>query len=154
MRRTVLILVVGIVALVAVPAIGAVTPQIWPTKVTVTPGTGGPRTTFHFRFRTPASTGVTTPWGRADTLSVSGPKRRGCVGGGGATVPLSVAGTMMRVTLNPAHLGGRWCTGTFQGEIVENQRMICSPAPVDVCPQLTVAPQVVARFTFRVSRTS
>ena len=155
MRRSVLILVAGILALAAVPAAGAILPgPVTSTKVLVTPRTGGPRTTFRFAFRTLSSTGVGGGWSRVNTLSVTGPRRAGCVGDGTTTLPQSVAGTMVRVTMNPARLGGRWCSGRFRGEIVDSQRIICDPMPVEACPQIVIAPQVIARFTFRVTRTS
>jgi hypothetical protein len=155
MRRCVLILVAGMLALAAIPAAGAVMPgPVTSTKVSVTPGAGGPRTMFRFRFRAPDLTGVGAGWSRVNTLSVGGPTRAGCVSDGTTTLPPSVAGTMVRVTMNPAHLGGRWCVGTFRGEIIDSQRIICDPKPVEACPQLVIAPQVIARFTFRVTRTS
>ena len=60
---------------------------------------------------------------------------------------------MVRTTLNPARLGGRWCAGTFHGRVVESERIICGGPPVDACPQLVIAPRVIARFTFRVTTT-
>jgi hypothetical protein len=155
MRRCVLILVAGMLAVAAIPAAGAVLPGPGTsTKVSVTPGAGSPRTTFRFRFRTPDMTGIGAGWSRVNTLSVGGPTRAGCVADGTTTLPRSAAGAMVGVSMNPAHLGGRWCVGTFRGEIIESQRIICDPKPVYACPQLVIAPQVIARFTFRVTRTS
>ena len=44
--------------------------------------------------------------------------------------PPVAAGAVVRLALYPARLGGRWCTGTFHGEIIESQRVVCSP-PAD-----------------------
>ena len=62
------------------------------TKVSVTPGSGGPRTHFTFHFRVPVATGTLGSVIRRDTLSVSGPRspgacrarRRRCAGRGRA----------------------------------------------------------------------
>jgi hypothetical protein len=154
MRRVVLVLTAGVV-LAFVPVAGALTAAAaTTTRVVVRPRTGGPHTRFRFSFRTPDSTGISGDWNRVDTLSVAHPKHSGCVSEGDAILPRSQAGATVRVTLNPARLGGRWCTGTFHGEIIESQRVICSPLPVDVCPQLAVVPRVIARFTFRVKTTA
>lgn len=149
-----LVLVAGL-ALAFVPAAGALTAAVAATtKVVVTPGTGGPRTKFKFSFRAPNATGVGSDWSRVNTLSVDGPEHSSCVWEGAVTLPRSPAGTMVRITLNPSRLGGSWCTGTFHGEVVESQRIICLPLPVDACPQLVIAPQVIARFKFRVTTTA
>jgi hypothetical protein len=154
MRRGVLVLVVGM-ALAFVPAAGALTAAAAATtKVVVTPGTGGPHTKFKFSFHAPTATGLAGDWTRVNTLSVAGPDHSSCVWEGAVSLPRSPAGTMVRITLNPSHLGGSWCTGTFHGEVVESQRIICSPLPVDACPQLVIAPQVIARFKFRVTTTA
>jgi len=150
------VLVLGAgMALAVVPVAGALTPAAaTTTKVVVRPRTGGPHTRFRFSFTTPVSTGISGEWNRVDTLSVSHPKHSGCVSSGDAILPRSQAGATVRVTLNPSRLGGRWCTGTFRGEIIESQRIICSPLPVDVCPELAVMPRVIARFRFRVTTTA
>jgi hypothetical protein len=142
-------------ALAFVPVAGAVTAAAArTTRVVVRPRTGGPHTRFRFSFRMPDSTGISGEFNSVDTLSVGNPKHSGCVSGGDTILPRSRAGTMVRVTLNPARLGGSWCTGTFHGEIVESRRIICSPGPVAVCPELTVVPRVIARFRFRVTTTA
>lgn len=142
-------------ALAFVPAAGAMTAAAaTTTRVVVRPGTGGPHTRFRFSLRTPDSTGISGVWNRVDTLSVGHPQHSGCVWSGDIVLPRSQAGTMVRVTLNPFRLGGSWCTGTFHGEVIQSQRVSCGPPLVDVCPQLVVAPQVIARFTFRVTTTA
>jgi hypothetical protein len=155
MRRVVLGLTAGM-ALAFIPAAGAFTPASpTSTKVVVRPGTGGPHTRFRFSFRMPNSTDMAGEVNHTDTLSVGHRQHSGCVWSGDEILPRSQAGAMMRVTLNPSRLGGSWCTGTFHGEIIESVRITCGPPLVDIlCPQLAVAPQVVARFTFRVTTTA
>jgi hypothetical protein len=154
MRRGVVVLVAGL-ALAFAPAAGALTAgTAATTKVAVTPGTGGTHTRFRFSFRMPTATGLAGGWSRVNMLSVDTRMRSGCVWEASSALPRLPAGRMMRVSLNPSRLGGSWCTGTFHGEIVESQRIICSPLPVDVCPQLVIAPQVLARFKFRVTTTA
>jgi hypothetical protein len=142
-------------ALALVPAAGALTDSAaTTTKVIVRPATGGPHTRFKFSFRSPNTIGIGGDWSRVDTLSVAVAKRPGCISDRVVILPRSQAGTMVRVTLNPSRLGGSWCIGTFRGEIVERQRILCSPLPVDLCPQVIIAPQVIARFKFRVTTTA
>jgi hypothetical protein len=155
MRRVVLGLTAGM-ALAFIPSAGALTAaSATTTKVVVRPGRGGPHTRFRFSFRTPDSTGISGVWDRVDTLSVGNPKHSGCVWSGNIILPRAQAGSMVSVTLNPSRLGGSWCAGTFHGEIIESQRSSCGPPLVDMlCPQLSVVPRVIARFTFRVTTTA
>ena len=149
MRRSVLSLIAGIVALALVPVALAATGT---TPARVSPGRGGIHTRFHFSMRLPTATGITGHVSRSDSVDITGPKRSECVSSATSVLPSGGAGTMVRETFSPARLGGRWCTGTFHGEVLEIQRVVCSPLPVMiVCPQLEVAPQVIARFSFRVA---
>jgi hypothetical protein len=149
MRRSVLILIAGIMALALVPVALATTGA---TTVHISPGKGGIHTQFHFSMRLPTSTGTTGHVTRSDSIAISGPKHSGCVSNATSILPAASAGTMMRETFNPARMGGRWCTGTFRGEVLEHVNTVCSPLPVMIiCPQLEIAPQVIARFSFRVT---
>jgi hypothetical protein len=152
MRRTVLILIAGIVALAAVPVALATTGA---TTARVSPGKGGIHTQFHFSMRLPTATGTTGTTGRAtrsDSIEISGPSHAGCVSGATWVLPSAGAGTMARETFNPGRLGGRWCSGTFRGEVLERVNSVCGPPMVMIiCPQLEIAPQVIARFSFRVT---
>jgi hypothetical protein len=157
MRRTLLITVAVIAALAAVPAAGAIALQTAaPVKVHVSPGAGGPRTAFAVSWRNPAQTGVIGSFQRSETVDVSGPQHRGCVSSGQIAVPATAAQQLIRMSLTPARMSTssarKWCTGTFHGAIVQSQRFACSPPPTQLCPQLEIRPQTIARFTFKVKR--
>ncbi len=143
-------------ALAAVPVAGAIPLQTAaPVKVHVSPGTGGPRTAFALSWHNPAQTVTVGSFQRSETVEISGPRRRGCVGSGEVDVPTTVAPQLMRLSLAPARMSTtsarKWCTGTFHGAIVQSERFACKP-PAHLCPQLAIRPQTIARFTFKVQR--
>ncbi|MGH2889121.1 MAG: hypothetical protein ACRDNJ_05805 [Solirubrobacteraceae bacterium] len=153
-----LITAVGALALVAASTASAI-PLVTGhgVRVRVSPHTGHPRTTFRFRLRLPSQLPAMISWARRDTLSVIGPHRAGCVAATTVALPTDSPGAAVNVRLNPARLGedGRWCIGRFHGTVVDTERVICSPPPVYImCPDIMIAPQVIARFTFRVTRTA
>ncbi len=124
------------------------------TAVRVSPRRGGIHTNFVLRFTIPDATGITGDVDVADELLVAGHGHAGCLGS--AEVPLrsAPAGTAFRVTLNPQHLNGHWCPGTFTGSLVERRTTICPPGPVQaqiVCPLYVLAPRVIGRFRFTVA---
>jgi hypothetical protein len=145
-----LIVLVGLAAVpTAAGALGASTP------VRVSPGSGGIHTDFKLRFTIPDATGMFANVDRSDSISVNGPSRQGCVGQTELPLHSAAAGTAFQVRLNPAHLDGHWCTGTFRGMLMESQTPICEPVPVQiVCPDYELAPQVLGRFTFHVKHSS
>jgi hypothetical protein len=148
-----LALTCGVLTLVAAPHAVALPIISGPlTPASVTPATGGPHTSFTVSLRNPSLTGITPEWQRWDTVGVLGPHRSGCVSSATAAMPGAGFHARVRMKLNPARFGGRWCVGTFHGTIVENQRFVCGPERV--CPQLVIAPQTIARFRFRVTKTS
>ena len=123
--------------------------------IRVSPGRGGIHTDFVVRFSIPDATGTTGGADIADSVSVSGPSHKGCIGEADLPVRAAPAGTAFKVTLNPAHLNGHWCTGTFTGTLVERRTTICPPGPVRqtiVCPLYVVAPRVLGRFRFTVAQ--
>ena len=124
--------------------------------VHVTPGTGGPLTTFKVSVRNPSQTGTMGTLERFDELNVSGPRRSGCVGSGTTALPIGAPNQVIRVALSPARMGNgltrSWCTGTFHGSVVQTVRLIC--VPPRLCPMIAVRPQTIARFGFRVRRRS
>jgi hypothetical protein len=123
------------------------------TRVRVTPGKGGIHTNFRLRFSIPDATGTTGNVDVADSVSVSGPAHKGCVGEADLPLRSAPAGTAFTLTLNPAHLHGHWCTGTFTGALVERRTTICSPGPTQiVCPLYVIAPRVLGRFRFTVTQ--
>ena len=153
MRRTVLIAVAAFAALAAVPAVGAIPgPTGQPVKVHVTPGTGGPRTTFTLSYPSPAQVGTLRTLQRSQFVEIHGTHRRGCVWSGQMAVPATVSSQTTRVSLTPHKMGGAgtWCAGTFHGTIVQNVRPVCGP-PL-LCPQIEIRPQTIGRFSFKVKR--
>jgi hypothetical protein len=157
MRRMLLIATATLVALAAVPVAGAIALQTSASvKVHVTPGTGGPRTTFKLSFRSPGQTGAVGSLRRSDMVEVAGTHHPGCVWSGQMALPTMAAQQLMRVSLTPGKVSptgaGTWCAGTFRGSIVQTQRFLCMPP--DLCPLLEIRPQTIAHFTFKVSRRS
>jgi hypothetical protein len=158
MRRAVLIATAALAALVAVPASGAIPGQTTsPVRVHVTPGTGGPRTSFTLSFRSPIQTGQMGLVHRAQTVELQGTHRRGCVWSGQMAAPSAAAHHMVRLTLRPAHMttvagGATWCAGTFRGSIVQTERFNC--APPNLCPMIEIRPQTIAHFNFTVRHRS
>jgi hypothetical protein len=157
MRRTVLIATAALVALAAVPAAGAIPGQTGqPVKVHVSPGTGGPRTTFTLSFRSPVQTGTVGSLRRSDMVEISGTHHPGCVWSGQMALPATVGQQLMRVSLTPRKMGGAgagpWCAGTFRGSIVQSEHIICGP--LELCPMFEIRPQTIAHFTFKVRRPS
>jgi hypothetical protein len=148
MRRFVLIVAAGLAILAAAPLAAAIPPQTTtPVTVHVTPGTGGPRTTFRLSLRNLTQTGTMGTLERFDRVDISGPHRSGCVGSGGLTLPIGAANQVIRLALSPARMGnGRtasWCTVTFHGSVVQIVRFLCMPPRL--CPMIEVRPQTIAR---------
>jgi hypothetical protein len=121
------------------------------TKVSVTPGSGSPRTHFTFRFRVPVATGTFGSVTRRDTLSASGPRVAGCVSRASATLRRARTGSRARLAIGPGAVSrGGWCAGLWHGTVVQSEVLNCKPSPAIVCPALVVAPRTLARFRFRV----
>jgi hypothetical protein len=125
------------------------------TKVQVSPGTGGVHTNFRLRFSIPDATGSMTGLTRSDSIVITGPSRKGCVGAAGVPLRAAAAHHTFNITLNPTHLDGHWCTGTFRGTLLEESATVCGPGPVQhkiMCPDYIVAPRVLGRFKFTVTQ--
>jgi hypothetical protein len=155
MRRIVLIAVVAFAALAAVPVAGAIpTESVTPVRVHVSPGTGGPRTSFKLRWRNPADLDMVGSVQRSETVEISAPHHSGCVASGEMGVPTTAAGQLVRLALTPGRMstaGSKtWCTGTFRGSVLENERFTC--APPHLCPEIAIRPQTIAHFSFKVRR--
>jgi len=125
---------------------------IGPTvSVRVKPRVGGVRTRFTFSLVLPTSTMPGRGGSVVDTLSISGPRGARCVAGAYVRLPAAAAGQRVTVTLGPAGLGGRWCTGRYAGYVLESLRTPCSVGLLRLmCPQVVIAPRVIARFWLRV----
>jgi hypothetical protein len=123
--------------------------------IRVSPGTGGIHTTFVLRFSIPVATGTTGDLSVSDYVTVGGHGHAGCVGHAELPLRSAPAGTAFKIRLNPSHLNGHWCTGRFNGMLVQRQTTVCPPGPVQraiVCPLYVVAPRVLARFQFTVTQ--
>jgi hypothetical protein len=64
-------------------------------------------------------------------------------------VPASKAGTQVRVVFTPSRATG-WCPGTFRGQIWNVITIACPPG--EACPAILPRPELVGRFSFRVTR--
>ena len=64
------------------------------------------------------------------------------------SVPINAAvkGRPVIVALDPAHLGGRWCTGTHTARVLELQRPRCAAGIM--CPQFVRVIAVIGTATF------
>jgi hypothetical protein len=136
-------------ALLAVMAGSASAAALGPTtKVTVKPGSGTPRTHFALSFRVPVATGRFGMVQIADTLSVTGPAGTDCQSRAIRALKPAKKGKRIKMTLKPAKHG--WCAGRWRGTVVQSESERCSPTAGRVCPDLVVAPRVIASFHFRV----
>jgi hypothetical protein len=135
----------------AVAAASATAASLGPTtRVTVKPGSGTPQTRFVFSFRVPAAVGTSGSLVRTDAFSVSGPRGGHCQSGVTKTIGRAKRGKRINLTMRPAKGRGGWCTGQWHGTVVEHSFIRCNPSPVRACPDLVVAPRVIASFKFRV----
>jgi len=118
-------------------------------RVALRPGTGGPRTGFVLRFRNPSRTGMVAGTRRVDEVLVSGPRASNCVSTLTYSLRPAATGAGMRTVVRP---GARrhWCTGRFHGRLVAYESTACTPGPARACRLLVIAPQTLARFSFRV----
>ncbi len=123
--------------------------------IRVSPGEGGIHTRFVLRFSIPDATGTTGNVSVSDSISVSGPSHKGCVGQAEIPMRSAAADTAFKITLNPSRLNSHWCAGRFTGTLLERHTTICAPPPGPqqiVCPLYVLAPRVIGRFAFRVTQ--
>jgi len=121
------------------------------TRVSVKPGSGGPRTRFALTFRVPVAIGTYGSFVRRDTASVKGPRGTRCVSSATATLRRARKGAKAKLTVGPGPVSrGGWCAGLWHGTVVQSEVVRCAPSPTRACPYLVVAPQTLARFRFRV----
>ena len=117
--------------------------------VVVTPTAGGPGTAFRVSFTAPATTGIHGRTRVFDEVSVQTPATpTNCVGS--ASVPLLDVrrGQHIQVRLDPKLLGGRWCRGTYRGQVLALQTLVCPPG--SFCPTYVKRLAVLGRFSFTV----
>jgi hypothetical protein len=115
-------------------------------KVSVTPHSGSGRTRFTVSFRSAVTTGRLAHDIYRVTASAAG--HSGCQSTVSAVAPFGKAGSKVRVVLAPS-ASRRWCAGVFHGQVWD---VITQPCPLaKACPAIEPIPQVVGKFTFRVS---
>jgi len=128
----------------------------------VTPAAGGPRTVFSVSFRAPQRTGVEGSLRRFDQLSASlspATGSSGCLTSVDASVPAADKGVLVAVRLDPQALrvdpqahAGRWCAGTYRGQIEELAGPVCRPGLA--CPAFVALLGTIGRFSFQVRGSS
>ena len=117
----------------------------------VTPAAGGPRTVFSVSFRAPQRTGVEGSLRRFDQLSASVPSAAnsgGCLTSVDASIPAADKGSLVFVRLDPHAHAGRWCVGTYRGQIEELAGPVCRPGLA--CPAFVALLGTIGRFSFQV----
>jgi hypothetical protein len=117
--------------------------------VAVNPSSGSSRTHFVISFRAAETTGTVGPMHRTYRVTASDQPRGGCQSNATGQVPSSKAGAEVRVVLSPSRSSG-WCPGTFRGELWNVITITCPPR--EACPAILPRPQLVGRFSFRVTR--
>jgi hypothetical protein len=136
-------------ALLVLIAASATAATLGPTtRVTVKPGSGTPRTRFAFSLRMPVATGRFGTLSRADTLSVTGSPGTNCESRASRALKPAKRGKRVKMVLRPAKSG--WCAGRWRGTVLQTESIRCSPTPGRACPDVVVAPRVIASFRFRV----
>ena len=115
----------------------------------VPPAPGHRHTRFTISFHTQMATGAFAGIRRTDMVSVTGPRRSGCIASRSVDAGAQPANALVKVRLGPGS-GQRWCTGLFHGAVVQYQSVICGPPQMMACPQPVIAPQTIARFSLRV----
>jgi hypothetical protein len=134
---------------VAVPAVSdALAPlPATPIKVSVKPRTGSARTRFAVSFRAELST--ERSFHTLYRVTASGPAGDTCQSSAGVAASATRAGRTVHVVLAPSG-SRRWCVGTYHGRLWD---VITVPCPLGkVCPAIVPRPQMVGKFTFRVTR--
>lgn len=116
-------------------------------RIKVNPGSGHRRTHFAVTFTAPDRTGTVSGTLRRYQVGAATSQKQGCVATANKSVGASRAGARVSTTLTP--VGGRWCTGTYKGKIVETVMPRCEPGKA--CPAFIGILHVVGTFKFRVS---
>ncbi|MGZ4186391.1 MAG: hypothetical protein ACXVUE_23205 [Solirubrobacteraceae bacterium] len=116
-------------------------------RIKVNPGSGQRDTHFSVTFTAPDRTGTISGTTRRYQVGAATAQKQGCVATANKSVGASRAGARVSTTLTP--VGGRWCTGTYKGKIVETTMPRCEPGKV--CPAFIGILRVVGTFKFRVA---
>jgi hypothetical protein len=123
-------------------------------RVSVRPSIGKQRTSFVVRFRAPNATGSSATLKTHYQVSAAGTPGKRCTSSASVTIGPTKRGQRLLATLKPRGAGHRWCTGEFHGRIVQITQVVCPPIPQMVCPEIEIAPVTIARFSFRVKRST
>jgi len=133
---------------VAATAAAGATPS---ARIYVAPAAGGPQTVFVVRFRAPQRTGIVGAMRRFDQLSAAAPAgapKHGCLPVIDVSLPAAGSGAGVRAHLDPRKLGGKWCVGTYHGQVEELESPVCSTGMA--CPAFIALLGTLGRFTLHV----
>ena len=148
MRRSVLALIV-LAGIAAIPtASDAAQPgHVAALTVSVKPRVGSARTHFAVSFQAAHATG---PFAHNRyRITATDRAAGGCQSDAAAVAPATEAGATARVVLAPSG-SKRWCAGVYRGQVWDVITMRC---PVGkACPAIEPLPEMVGKFTFRVTR--
>jgi hypothetical protein len=113
-------------------------------SVTVEPATPGPTTPVTVGFVAKQSPNPGNAWYGVAVTSTT--RDRSCEYSEAAQIAPAQAGKRLKVTLRPVDKG-RWCTGSYVGEVTYERRVTCGDRIDDgICSE----PTSVGRFRFRV----
>lgn len=118
--------------------------------VTVTPATGGPRTTFIVHFVAPASVGPVGGSGVDYSAAVTGAVGSAtghCLGATSVQARAATKGLPTMIALDPAHDGGSWCPGLHRVRVIELQSPRCASGTM--CPQFVRVIATIGTASFR-----
>ena len=116
-------------------------------RIRVSPSSGHRRTYFDVKFTAPEKTGTVSGATRRYQVGAATSQQQGCVASANKSVGASRAGARVSTTLTP--IGGRWCTGTYKGKIVETVTPKCGIGKV--CPAYIGILRIIGTFKFRVA---
>ncbi len=113
-------------------------------RLSVSPAAPTTTSTVTFAFAAPVTAGHHGASLLSFALTLTGPRRAGCVGPRTAAFPHAVKGATARV-----RLGGHWCAGAYVAQVQEFARPFCRPG--QMCPQYVRLVATVAAAHFRVT---
>jgi hypothetical protein len=116
-------------------------------RIRVSPASGQRHTHFAVTFTAPERTGTVSGATRRYQVGAATSQKQGCVASANKPVGASRAGARVSTTLTP--VGGHWCTGTYQGKIIEVFMPKCGIGKL--CPAYIGVLRVVGLFKFRVA---
>ena len=147
---------------VAVASAASAASAVPHAPIHLTPAAGGPRTVFSASFRAPERTGVDGSLRRYYELSASLPpaaNAAGCLTSVVASIPAGPQGAHVVVRLDPQALRvdpqahtGRWCLGSWRGQVEELAGPVCRPGVA--CPAFVALLGTIGRFSFAVRSTA